>query len=814
MTRKLENRKKFRIDDLVNSGMSRQEAELTVENEFKELAAIEIAELETKCDSDETKWKQLLKSNFEDDAKRIQKQHEISISALQDRLLSERKVKEQNLRDKLDKLRKLRKTEIMSSNFALSEDEAENQLILELSPGESMDFAKLNTELNDSSGLSCENVKLVLDRDLSILKDRYEASVAILENGWNAKKNAEHKKLENILSAKRANREMELRNNGVSENELASIVETELGPETKDLFSIVDTKLLSARQMMLDCIETDFSSRSMEIISEHEIKLLGLQAALQNRKLLEAKLLRERLARKRESRTRDLECAGISFDEARSIAESEFGEIILKSSLESQDKNIEKIFLNKEEQIRELLNRAVETNKLDNESLSQIEDVESTKLRMELFVSENNLMLNSERVVAETLTAAILASKDVQDSTDDKLKALKERHERELEKLNSDLLHKKTREQSLLQQRLIDRRNKYERDLISNGISNEDAKLEASKQFLEDENSQNLQLSADLKNKQTEIIQRKHRDNADEEVLLLNKEHLKAVDGSARAQKIKDDARQRLEELRRQHDEETTRLQNLMSNKKSNQENNLRARLAEKKFQKLKELEISNASEELQRREADSLSQLEHDSFLELQRTHALEESQAREILKAEHEARLTSAKIVMQNAEIEVAAMVTKETSLNAAREMKTRVAEDLQRNELRRIRDLHSVEEERSLRDENSLRRTTKGKLEERLQAKKLKKIKELEFQEAKALQELSQQHATEAEERENLRKSKLVWKDVLKDAMNKAAEMGLIGLEREDFCFQELLGKNLVPEKHINEVVQRVQNLRHTT
>ena len=42
--------------------------------------------------------------------------------------------------------------------------------------------------------------------------------------------------------------------------------------------------------------------------------------------------------------------------------------------------------------------------------------------------------------------------------------------------------------------------------------------------------------------------------------------------------------------------------------------------------------------------------------------------------------------------------------------------------------------------------------------------------------------------------------------------AEEMGLSQIEKEDYCFRETLGKNLVPATQLNEAVQMVQRKRH--
>lgn len=227
----------------------------------------------------------------------------------------------------------------------------------------------------------------------------------------------------------------------------------------------------------------------------------------------------------------------------------------------------------------------------------------------------------------------------------------------------------------------------------------------------------------------------------------------------------------------------------------------------------MKQLASQNVSEEQKRSELEKLAQEEHESMLALQKTRAMEEKAANEAIRLQQEAILAQAVAEAHQAEIEAAAMITKEASLNAIREMKARAAEDLLNTELQQIKDSHARQEERLQKEADAMKKANKGKLEERLQAKKLKKMKELEEQESRQLKELALKQEKDREERERLKKSKAIWKEVLQEAMDRSNEMGLSGLEREDFCFQETLAKNLVPEAQINEVVQRVLNARHS-
>jgi len=110
-------------------------------------------------------------------------------------------------------------------------------------------------------------------------------------------------------------------------------------------------------------------------------------------------------------------------------------------------------------------------------------------------------------------------------------------------------------------------------------------------------------------------------------------------------------------------------------------------------------------------------------------------------------------------------------------------------------------------------------RSRMMDRLANRKDKKKRELEEKEAQLKEEmeakqrdLEAKQKAGAEERERQRQAKLAWQDRLKIAQQKADEMGLEGLSKEDYCYQELLGKKFVPEAQISDAVSRIQHARH--
>lgn len=115
--------------------------------------------------------------------------------------------------------------------------------------------------------------------------------------------------------------------------------------------------------------------------------------------------------------------------------------------------------------------------------------------------------------------------------------------------------------------------------------------------------------------------------------------------------------------------------------------------------------------------------------------------------------------------------------------------------------------------MQENEATRKAGKGKLEERLAAKRARKERELLEQEERARKELAERQAAELEERERLKRAKMQWSECLQEAEDQAADMGLVCLEKEDYCLQMTLGQKLVPDAQINACIERVMGARHS-
>jgi hypothetical protein len=57
-----------------------------------------------------------------------------------------------------------------------------------------------------------------------------------------------------------------------------------------------------------------------------------------------------------------------------------------------------------------------------------------------------------------------------------------------------------------------------------------------------------------------------------------------------------------------------------------------------------------------------------------------------------------------------------------------------------------------------------------------------------------------------------ARMAWSEKVQEVIEKAKRLGMSDLERENYCFEETLGKNMVPDKQLSEAVNLIQKERH--
>jgi hypothetical protein len=808
---RLDTRRRQRIGELKQTGLPHGQAEAQASQELSAMLAAGLTSIERECNDALQTGKQIAKDKFDEDVSRYRSAHDKALADLENRLAQERIARQKALRERLDGQKGTRVQQLLDAGESLVDAEiiVEGEIAAEMAT----QTIALNSHISESLVRQKADILTNHDEAMSLLKSRYDKSIGILEDGFEATRTAEHAKVKALLAKKLAQRHDQLVQSGMNTAQAQELAQAEVREEGAVMAAQIDKQLETAKQSIAESVEADFSDRMREIRAAHDVKLNGLDGALSNRKAKEAKNLQDRLAKRKSLLLEDLTACGKPSEIAVLSAEKAFGDDVYLTKIAELEKRIQDeaalIKRVKEEAYKE----ALAGFKAQDNVLKELEVTESANMRREVNEKSSEAMEKADSAAADTINAALQASRALKEVTDDELKALRDRHERELAKLNEDHLNKKRREEANLKARLAERQKKRCGELVSSGVAEETAVKLAAKEFIDEDMKQLSELNIQLRTEESKAIAEKNMEFSAAEFNIIETEHQRAKEDAAHAQEMKDQAKTKLDELRRQQEEEADKLAQQLNSKHASQELALRSRLAEKKRQQMAKLEADKASDEQKLAEQERLVKEEHEMLLELKQKSVEDETKEKARVEKEQQMRLEEAMKEAHDAELEAAIMATKEASLNAIREMKERAKDDIQAKELRRIRDLHKQTEERIQRERDSAQSATRGKLEERLAAKKAKKMKELEEQEKAQLAELQKKQQEEQEELERLKKSKTLWKEALQTAMDNAAANGLMGLEREEYCFAETLAKGLVPHKQINEVVERVQNIRHS-
>lgn len=432
------------------------------------------------------------------------------------------------------------------------------------------------------------------------------------------------------------------------------------------------------------------------------------------------------------------------------------------------------------------------------------EDQESKLLRSEISEKEKQFVATGESALSSVIDAAIGASTQSKKSMDDEINNVREQYEREIVKLQETLADEANREKANLRKRLAARKNKALNDLKRSGKSDSEAA-----KMIADEDAQAMEaLVEQLDEKAATAVAAKKREASEVERGLVEKEHEMSLLAAANAEQMKGAAMEAMKRIQSEHEREMKNLEDALLNSRKVKEQKLKARLAEKREAKLKDI-VDDTQRQI---ESERLQQSELQEILEFKRQTLEKEAALKEKQRLEHEARETDVLAKLKEAEVEAVKAAAKEAAIRALKELQAQAEHSANIQDLQRLRDLQTVEEEKLKAEQEHQQKHSKDKLEERLQAKREKRERELKEQEEKALAELQLKQKLEAELFEKNRLAKMQWTERVVEIMEKARTLGLADAERENYCFQETLGKNLVPDKQLTEAIQMILKERH--
>eukprot|EP00981_Chlorochromonas_danica_P012180 scaffold4601_cov146-Ochromonas_danica.AAC.2 len=834
-----EVRRDERVEELVDGGMSKAEAEKKAQEEMverleKDMAAVnkqydqQLREVEKKAEEATAAQSNVLKDQLnatqsaiendkpvpdaivdsvvnalalenEAEMNSVKKDQEAALAQLASSLETERAERERAIQKELDGIEKSRVEELISSGTA--PEEARDIAHKEREAAERKAREDLDNELNQKFSTLKKQIEDQFQALLNDLARQLDVSREILQKGVTQATNAELEKAMQSIEQQKITRAKELEAQGIPAEQARAMAEQEALHALEKEKSSIGQFVRNTAEKLKHIAEDNFADRAREIRVANEASLNGLQASLELKKKLQAKHVEERLQKRKKQRVEQLVKAGASKKEAAALAE---GEISVEDEIQQATKALEA-------ETEELINsKKAALDKLHNlmgsakEEQALQDDAEAMALRAELKEKERQMVDMEHQNATTVWDAASAASRNAQDDLEAELRRLREEHEKTMNKLSDDLLAKATREKNNLSKRLAAKRDRRVAELRKEGKSPE----EAAAIVAAEEAKLMQELSDTLDAERDRIVGERQKEFVEAQSTLIDRELKRAAAAAANAQSNKDDLQARLAKLRKEHDDELKTLENRFSANRQQQENALKQRLAERKEAKLRGASDANARKEIE----NQLAEEERQRLLALQKEAAEEEWREKERLRREQEERMAAVLEEAKKAEMDVAIAAAKEAAMKGVKEMQDHAQAELNMREVQRLRAAHEAKEKKRQEEAAQAQGQGKDRLAQRLASKKEKRERELKEQEEKALKELAARQKSEAEEKERLRVAKLSWMEKVQETMAKSKTLGLSPSETEDYCFQETLGRRIVPDVQMNEAVSIVLKPRH--
>jgi hypothetical protein len=452
-----------------------------------------------------------------------------------------------------------------------------------------------------------------------------------------------------------------------------------------------------------------------------------------------------------------------------------------------------------------LVNRYRQDFEAEKGELEKKEDSETSQLFEQVIQAERELAARYDETLAGSSEQVFRASQ-----AETELSEWRRQYEADCRKLEDELLASKEKEKSILKSQLAARRKRRERELLEAGMHAKDAEKIAVDEMAEEEERVVKQFQEGVEEEREKLMTQLQAVGEEKEKEIIRARCNEATQAAMDADLERLAAQQKLEALRIQQREEVKKLDEAMAASRKNNESKLKTRLAEKRAAALKDLAQQRSSDEEKQRLLKKLEEEEHQSMLELLGRREEEEELARLEQKRNHEELLLAVEKDARKKELEASVQAAREASLLSLKDAQNRSEDEKNTKNLQKLRDQHAKEEDRLFEAAKMQKAQGQGKLADRLAQKRAQKEKDLTDKAQKALADLDAKQAAEAEERA----AKMVWTDRLQECMLKATSLGLKDAEFEDFCLQNIVARNVVPQRNMYEAIERILNPRHSS
>jgi hypothetical protein len=304
------------------------------------------------------------------------------------------------------------------------------------------------------------------NKEMERIRNQEQLAKDILENGLDATKDKNRKSLADRLAKRTKKRVNELmKTQGMSESDAKKQAAKEASVEDPLETEQAENDVKLADQMLKTAIEDNLKDKLTQIKCAQEEKLKGLENSLGAKQSAMEKNLKDRLARRKGLRKAQLQAAGKSEDEIVREIEGEFD----KAEDAAEGDAIAARLASEAQAAKDLKEKALKemeaTESLEGGAKGVEEDADVVKFLNGAAGQELEAKKNLDLQARKAYDAAADAAKSGANQTDDELRNLRAEHEAAVDKLQGDMDAKRALEENALKKKLEARRKRHKKDL-------------------------------------------------------------------------------------------------------------------------------------------------------------------------------------------------------------------------------------------------------------------------------------------------------------------------------------------------------------
>ena len=468
-------RRESRKNDLLNEGITERDAIEMVDGEFGEKDVLLLHECEVRVRSEEDRIDVELDNLLLNSMIEIQDLHASNVALIPHTLLLESVKKIDSLIAELREKEKEKIEELCDDGMDIKDAtaQASEEYEINLLSGKLV----IDEFTNERDIEMKESVRLKMESALNNLKNTERHARNILSDGLLNHKIRNEERLKIALEKKRLRRKTDLMQEGESELAANKIVDIEFEKDMVESNEKLEYEIKTAIDMIQECNDNNYDKKLSEIKLNGIKAIDGFENYLKCKEKESKKKLEERFHKKKIQREKQLLASGYSDKECSLIAESEYGEcssdVLEKmSELQTELENEKLAILEKSKE--ELMKNDMIGNLSAGERMEK-EDDEHFSLLDDLTEKERIMMKNQKNNSLAIFEISQGVSR-IAEMTGKDILELRSAQQKELNDLEDIYLSRKQNREEIHQDRIRLNSEEKEKELISLGMSEENAR--------------------------------------------------------------------------------------------------------------------------------------------------------------------------------------------------------------------------------------------------------------------------------------------------------------------------------------------------